>query len=243
MKLRNLSLVAAVGVLALLSTRLREAESSRQSEQGRSGVQVGQVHNGRRALQKGDRARSGLRNSPAVSGYCLHEPVHSGRRFAREHAVCERLPSRSSRRFCEREPKNTLAIESIASLHYNEAQGNQPLEQKLKKLDEAAQWYQRLAEADPKQDRLLQPWRYHLGEVVSASDGSAPRNGHEAGRSRSAQGQEGSRKSCGADGCRPSIKGIQNLEKALQIDPEYDEAMAYLNLLHPRARRPRSMSR
>jgi tetratricopeptide (TPR) repeat protein len=26
--------------------------------------------------------------------------------------------------------------------------------------------------------------------------------------------------------------GIQNLKKALEIDPEYDDAMAYLNLLH-----------
>ena len=27
-------------------------------------------------------------------------------------------------------------------------------------------------------------------------------------------------------------EGIKNLEQALQIDPEYDDAMAYLNLLH-----------
>src|SRR3954463_11456439 len=35
----------------------------------------------------------------------------------------------------EKDPKSTVAISSLASLHYNQAQGNQPLEKKLQQLD------------------------------------------------------------------------------------------------------------
>ena len=67
--------------------------------------------------------------------------------------------------------KNTVAIGSLASLHYNEAQGNQPLGAEAEKLDEAKKWYTRLARSGSKQQgSLLQPGCDHLGQVVSGTD-------------------------------------------------------------------------
>jgi len=132
----------------------------------------------------------------------------------------------------EKEPGNTLAIESLASLHYNQAQGNQPLEQKLKRLDEAAEWYTKLAQVDPQARTAF----YSLGVITWAKwyprlmearskmgmkpDDRGPLKDKKVKAELKAQWWE------------TINKGIQNLERAIQVDPEYDEAMAYLNLLH-----------
>ncbi len=46
----------------------------------------------------------------------------------------------------EQDPNNTVAIASLASLHYNQAQGAN----KDAQLDEAKKWYLKLIEVDPK---------------------------------------------------------------------------------------------
>src|SRR5271163_2575059 len=45
---------------------------------------------------------------------------------------------------------NSVALESLASLSYNQAQGMPDLDAKFKKLDEAREWYLKLIVADPK---------------------------------------------------------------------------------------------
>jgi tetratricopeptide (TPR) repeat protein len=64
----------------------------------------------------------------------------------------------------EQDPKNTVAIESLASLHYNEAQGAQGIEAKVKKLDESELWYRKLADTDPNK---REAW-YSLGVITWA---------------------------------------------------------------------------
>ena len=64
----------------------------------------------------------------------------------------------------EKDPKNTVAIASLASLHYNQAQGNQPMEKKMQKLDEAKKWYTKLAEVDPNNKEAY----YSLGVIAWA---------------------------------------------------------------------------
>ena len=100
----------------------------------------------------------------------------------------------------------------------------------MEKLDEAKKWYKKLAEVDPNNKEAY----YSLGSSPGRSgirvDGSAREARHEAGRSRSDQGQEGQGRAEGE--VRPGHRrGHQQPEKALQIDPEYDDAMAYVNLL------------
>ncbi|MEJ7606192.1 MAG: hypothetical protein WKF37_07965 [Bryobacteraceae bacterium] len=132
----------------------------------------------------------------------------------------------------EKEPNNELAIESLASLHYNQAQGNQTLEQKIAKLDEAAEWYSRLASANGNSKTAY----YSLGVITWAKwyprlmearnkMGMKP---EEPGPLKDKKVREAMK----VQWLDTVNKGIANLEKAKQIDPEYDEAMAYLNLLH-----------
>ena len=47
------------------------------------------------------------------------------------------------------DPKSKLAIQSIAALHYDEAQGQTALEDKFRKLDEAGDWHKKLIALDP----------------------------------------------------------------------------------------------
>src|SRR5713226_150609 len=49
----------------------------------------------------------------------------------------------------ERDPNDKTALASLASLSYQQAQGMPDLEAKLKKLDEAKEWYLKLVAADP----------------------------------------------------------------------------------------------
>lgn len=134
-------------------------------------------------------------------------------------------------RVLEEDPNNALAVESLASLHYNRAQGNQPLDEKVKRLDEAAEWYQKLAQVDPN-NRIAY---YSLGVITWAK--WYPR----LMEARSKLGMKPEdpgplkdpklRKELSSQWLDTVNQGIGHLEKALQIDPEYDEAMAYMNLL------------
>src|ERR1700721_4240251 len=49
----------------------------------------------------------------------------------------------------EKNPSDTTALASLASLAYQQAQSMPDLDQKLKKLDEAKEWYLKLVAADP----------------------------------------------------------------------------------------------
>ena len=126
--------------------------------------------------------------------------------------------------------KNGVALASLASLAFNEADPL-PLDQKMAKLDEAASWYTKLVTADP-QNR---DGYYSLGAIaqkkfypvlmtarVNASmkpDEPGPLKDKKAKAELSAK-------------YLPVVdEGIKNLQKALDIDKESDDAMAYMNLL------------
>jgi Tfp pilus assembly protein PilF len=130
----------------------------------------------------------------------------------------------------EKDPNNALAIESIASLHYNQAQGG-TVEHKMKKLDEAAQWYTRLSQADPKNKTShyslgVITWAKWYPKLMEARNklGMKP---EDPGPIKDKKVKEELR----SQWLEQINAGIHHLEQALQIDPEYDEAMAYMNLL------------
>jgi len=131
----------------------------------------------------------------------------------------------------EKDPKSTVAISSLASLHYNQAQGNQPLEKKLQQLDEAKKWYTKLSEVDPNNKEAFYSlgvitWAKWYPELMSARAklGMKP---EDPGPIKDNKLREELKAKWG-----PVVEeGIGNLKHALQIDPEYDDAMAYVNLL------------
>jgi len=131
----------------------------------------------------------------------------------------------------EQDPKSTLAVTSLASLHYSEAQGASGLDAKMKKLDEAKEWYEKLAQLDDKNKEAY----YSLGVITwakwypqlataRAKLGMKP---EDPGPIKDQKLKEELKAQYG----QMVEGGIKNLQKALDVDPQYDDAMAYMNLL------------
>ncbi|MEZ5353544.1 MAG: tetratricopeptide repeat protein [Bryobacteraceae bacterium] len=120
----------------------------------------------------------------------------------------------------EQEPGNELALASIASLYFHQ-----------KKWPEAEEWYGKLIAANPNNKEGL----YTMGVIAwtksfqkrmeaRAKLGMKP---EDPGPLKDKKIREPL-----AAELMPIInKGIENLEKALQVDNEYDDSMAYMNLL------------
>jgi len=131
----------------------------------------------------------------------------------------------------EGNPNDKLAIASLASLYYSQAQGQPDLDAKLKKLDEAREWYSKLTTVDPTNKEAF----YSLGVIVWAK--WYPRLMEARSKLGMRPEDPGPLKD---KKLREELKtqwittiddGVKSLEKALDIDKEYDDAMAYMNLL------------
>lgn len=124
-----------------------------------------------------------------------------------------------------------LATASLASLHYSQAQGQSNLDAKLKKLDDARVWYEQLAKLDPQNKEAF----YSLGVIVWAkwyprlmeARNKLAMKPEDPGPLKDKKLKEELKTQWGA----AVDDGIKSLEKALEIDKEYDDAMAYMNLL------------
>ncbi|HTB12825.1 MAG TPA: TonB family protein [Bryobacteraceae bacterium] len=146
-----------------------------------------------------------------------------------ENAVLARSAETEFRRVLELDANNTVALDSMASLAYNSASGLQG-EEKLHKLDEAMDWYKRVSAVSPS-DKVAY---YSMGVIAWAkwypalmtartSLGMKPQDpGPLTGPAR---------EQLRAQYSSVIEDGIANLNRALQLDPDYADAMAYLNLL------------
>jgi tetratricopeptide (TPR) repeat protein len=131
----------------------------------------------------------------------------------------------------EQNPSDKIAVASLASLHYSQAQGTQKLEDKLARLDEAKTWYQKLAEVDPQNKEAY----YSLGVIVWAKwypalmteRAKLGMKAEDPGPLKDKKVKAELKEKWGG----MIQEGIKNLEKALEVDKEYDDAMAYMNLL------------
>ena len=124
-----------------------------------------------------------------------------------------------------------VAIAYLASLNYQQASGIPKLEDKLRKLDEARAWYEKLVQVDPQNKEAwyslgVITWAKWYPELMAARTklGMKP---EDPGPLKDAKVRAELREKYG-----PMVEeGINNLEKALEVDPDYDDAMAYMNLL------------
>jgi len=129
-----------------------------------------------------------------------------------------------------KDPKDKVALASLASLAFNQSSSLSG-DEKNAKLDEARDWNQKLIQADPKNKEAY----YSLGVIAwSKWYPVLGKTRAELGMKPEDPGPIKDKK------LREELKqqysgiiedGIQNLNKALEVDPEYDDAMAYLNLL------------
>jgi tetratricopeptide (TPR) repeat protein len=120
----------------------------------------------------------------------------------------------------EQNPKDKVAMASIASLYLNQ-----------KRWDDAQQWYEKLTSIDPSNADAY----YSLGFIAwskwypaygTARAGLGMKQ-EDPGPIKDKKVKEDLKAKYG-----PVIDaGLQSLDKALHINPEYDDAMAYENLL------------
>jgi tetratricopeptide (TPR) repeat protein len=129
-----------------------------------------------------------------------------------------------------KDPNNSVALASLASLAFNEADPL-PLDQKMVKLDEAADWYKKLVTADPKN----RDGYYSLGAIAQKKFYPALMTARVNGNMKPDEPgplkDKKAKAELSAKYTASIEEGIKNLHTALDIDPESDDAMAYLNLL------------
>jgi tetratricopeptide (TPR) repeat protein len=120
----------------------------------------------------------------------------------------------------KQDPKNTVAIASIASLYLNQ-----------KKFDEAAEWNRKLIEVAPDNKEA----HYSLGFIawskwypaLMTERAKLGMKQEDPGPIKDKKVRERLKTEYGAI----VESGVKSLERALEIDKEYDDAMAYMNLL------------
>jgi len=120
----------------------------------------------------------------------------------------------------DQDPKNSNAVASIASIYLNQ-----------KKLDDAQQWYEKLAAVDPKNATAF----YSLGWIAWSKWYPADQKARvEMGMKLEDPGplkDKKAREELRTKYAPVIDEGLKNLDKALEIDPNYVDAMAYENLL------------
>jgi tetratricopeptide (TPR) repeat protein len=117
------------------------------------------------------------------------------------------------------DPKNTNSVKGIASLYFN-----------MKKFDQAKEYHEKAKQLDPND-----PEEYYSIAVIDWTQSYAPRQEARAGLGLKPDEPLKDKKACESlrDKNMPKVDdGIQNLNKALQLRPDYDDAMAYMNLLY-----------
>jgi tetratricopeptide (TPR) repeat protein len=130
----------------------------------------------------------------------------------------------------EKDPKDKSALEYLGSLAYNQAQ-SLPQDQKMAMFDEATDWFHKLAAVDPQKKEAY----YYLGVIaynkfhpeLMLARVNAKMKSEDPGPLKDKKVKEELR----AKYAPVLDEGIGNLQKALDIDKEYDDAMAYMNLL------------
>jgi tetratricopeptide (TPR) repeat protein len=128
---------------------------------------------------------------------------------------------REYNRVLESDPNNNLALSSIASLYFHQ-----------KKWEDAEKWNQRLVTSNPRSKEGF----YTLGVIAWTKSFSKRMEARaKLGMKPEDPGpikDKKVREPLAAELLPIINAGIANLEKAIAVDPEYDDAMAYVNLMH-----------
>ncbi len=119
------------------------------------------------------------------------------------------------------DPSNVNSVAGVASLYFN-----------MKKLDDAAEWYKKQIQLDPKNAEAY----YSIGVIAWTkaypARMKARADAHMDPQANTPFKDKKAREAlCSVNG--PIIdEGFTNLNKAVELNPDYDDAMAYINLMY-----------
>ena len=122
------------------------------------------------------------------------------------------------------------SLKGIASLYFNMASGAPNPDEKLKDLDQAKDYHQQVIKNDPSDAQA-----YYSVAVIDWTEAYKARMDAKTGAGIRAEDPIKDKKLCSEIQGKNQDKvqeGIDDLNKALQIQKDYDDAMAYLNLLY-----------
>ncbi|HYP13340.1 MAG TPA: energy transducer TonB [Bryobacteraceae bacterium] len=158
--------------------------------------------------------------SSYIPGAGTPENQEAGRRAEREFQAVLSI-----------DPNDRAALESLASLNYNQATSEADPQVKNRKLDEAASLYERLLVIEPNHKSAhhslgVLEWMKIYPEIQRARQAAGMRL-EDPGPLRVPQ----VRSALAAKHLPALEQAHRHLLKALEIDPTYDDAMAYLNLI------------
>lgn len=129
----------------------------------------------------------------------------------------------------EKNPGDIGSLKGIASLYFNMASGATKPEDKLKYLDQAKDFHSQVIKSDPSD-----PEAYYSVAVIDWTEAYKRRMDAKTGASIKADEPIKDKKLCAelqGKNQQAVQEGIDDLNKALELRKDYDDAMAYLNLL------------
>jgi tetratricopeptide (TPR) repeat protein len=147
-----------------------------------------------------------------------------------ENNRAEQAAKAEFQKVLDKDPQNRIALASLAAMAYSKA-GVGTQEEKDKALEEAKKWNMRRIEADPRDSEAY----YSLGVIAWAqtySNIQTARNQvhmgiNDPGPIKDKKVREEMKEKYG----KTVEEGMADLQKAIEIDKENDDAMTYLNLL------------
>ena len=129
----------------------------------------------------------------------------------------------------EKNPGEIGSLKGIASLYFNMASGATKPEDKLKYLDQAKDFHAQVIKTDPSD-----PEAYYSVAVIDWTESYKRRMDAKTGAGIKADEPIKDKKLCSdlqSKNQQDVQEGIDDLNKALELRKDYDDAMAYLNLL------------
>jgi tetratricopeptide (TPR) repeat protein len=129
----------------------------------------------------------------------------------------------------EKNPGEIGSLKGIASLYFNMASGASKPEDKLKYLDDAKDYHSQVIKSDPSD-----PEAYYSVAVIDWTEAYKRRMDAKTGAGIKADEPIKDKKLCSElQGKNQQVvqEGIDDLNKAIELRKDYDDAMAYLNLL------------
>jgi tetratricopeptide (TPR) repeat protein len=131
------------------------------------------------------------------------------------------------------DPKNLLATQSVASLYFN--RGNTKGPSMADDMAKAEEWNKKVIALDPKNKQAYYtlgviPWLNFVTADREARNTLGMRPDEQAPLKPDAKGKT-LKADLKAKYWQPLTDGIEYEKKALEIDPQYEDAMSYMNLL------------